>query len=114
MTDQVLVEITNTVAQVEIAGVPPHIEVVAPEPPEVEIATMGVRGPAGAAGEPYQHDQSVASDEWIVNHNLGRRPGAVSVLSPGFVEVDAEVIHLNGNQTRIKFAQPQTGFVRLV
>ena len=65
------------------------------------------------SGTSYTHNQASAADSWIVNHNLGRRPAAVSVLSPGGVEVDAGVTHVTDNQLTVEFASPQVGSVRV-
>lgn len=62
----------------------------------------------------YEHSQTVAATTWTVNHNLGRRPAAVSILSPGYVEVDAHFLHNSANQLTVQFEQAQTGFVRVV
>ena len=70
----------------------------------------GAPGPPGVRGGQFEFTQSVASAVWTVNHNLGFRPN-VSVLSPGGVEVWAEVIHANVNQVFIYFDQAQTGLV---
>lgn len=56
----------------------------------------------------YEHVQSVASTNWVVNHNFGRSV-AVSVLSDGGVEVFANVVHVSSNQVRVQFSVPQTG-----
>ena len=61
----------------------------------------------------YTHVQSVASTSWTVNHNLNRRPSSVSVLSPGGIEVEAEITHINDNQLIVGFSVPYTGTVRI-
>lgn len=74
----------------------------------------GAKGDQGEAGLfAYEHIQTVASDSWLVNHNLGRNP-IVSVYSVGGREVNAEVVHINTNQTQILFAAPQTGAARFI
>lgn len=50
---------------------------------------------------------------WTVNHNLGRKPN-VQVLSPGGVEVMADVVHINNNQAVVSFAAAYTGGVRCI
>lgn len=76
---------------------------------------LGIRGPVGpaAGGAAYEHIQSVASAAWIVNHNLGSKPTAISVLSPGNVEVEAGVTHTSDNQLIIDFAAPYIGTARI-
>jgi hypothetical protein len=52
-------------------------------PPQIVTATVSVPGPAGPPGDQgesgppgdqYPHDQPVASDVWVINHNLGYWP----------------------------------------
>lgn len=62
---------------------------------------------AGPAG-PVVHTQASPADEWTFNHNLGFRP-LVEVLSPGGIEVGAQVAHITVNQVKIYFSSPQTG-----
>lgn len=84
------------------------------EPVEVIDNLEGPMGPPGsgvAAG--YTHTQASAATEWIVNHNLGAKP-TVSVLSPGGVELIADVVHLSTNQARIYFAAPTAGSARFI
>lgn len=73
----------------------------------------GPKGDKGDQGDPgvaagYEHVQSGASLEWIINHNLGYNP-IIEVLSPGGLSVLTEVQHLTLNQARVYFLTPQTG-----
>lgn len=70
---------------------------------------MGPQGPPGpAGGSRHTHVQSTPSATWTVAHNLGAKP-LVTVLSPGGVEVIAQVLHLSVNVTQIFFDSPATG-----
>lgn len=51
----------------------------------------------------YLHIQSVASDEWIIHHNLDKYP-SVTVLDSANNEVVGEVTHIDRNNLIIKFA----------
>ena len=64
----------------------------------------------GSGSLPYIHDQSSPSSEWIVNHNFGYNP-VVDVIDTASRKIEAEVIHMSLNQTRIYFNQPKTGKV---
>lgn len=99
------VVIMQTSAPVRVVKTAPVVAVVASGP-------QGPPGPAGAAQD-YEHVQSAAATEWIVNHNLGVEP-SVSVLSSGGAEIEASVLHVSVNQTRIYFASAQAGRVRCV
>jgi len=68
-----------------------------------------VVGPTGAGGNRYVHDQTAPAALWTVNHNLGARPAAVTVLSPGGAEVNADVVHTSFNQLHVLFAARAAG-----
>ena len=72
---------------------------------------IGPQGPAGVVEE-YSNTYASASS-WVVNHNLGKYP-VVTVLSPGNVEVEAEVVHSSVNQLTVYFAAPYAGKVRCI
>jgi hypothetical protein len=82
----------------------------------VRILAQGyaVRGRTGAPGEGsgYTHSQVSPSDTWVINHNLGYRPG-VAVFSSGGVLTLAEAIHMSANQTQILLNTPMAGSARL-
>lgn len=58
----------------------------------------------------YVHTQSIASSQWIVNHNLGVQPN-IAVLSAGGIEMWAQVIRISENQVIIQLDSPMTGQV---
>lgn len=62
----------------------------------------GPPGPPGQAGVVYTHNQNSASNNWVINHNMGRYVN-VAVYSTGGTQMLAEVIHINMNQTQIFF-----------
>lgn len=101
MTD--LIEIVHETTVIEIAQ----------ETTVIELAEPGVQGPPGppgpAGGEAFQHTQGAPAAEWILNHNLGRRPN-VATYTPGWVEFEAEVVHVSENQARVLINQPLAGF----
>ena len=73
--------------------------------------TQFFKGDPGADGQTlvYQHTQSAPSDTWIVPHNMGVRPN-ISVYTPGWVEVEALVVHVDNNNAQVQFASAQAGF----
>lgn len=79
------------------------------QPPRPIAAIVGPPGPSGNEANRYTHVQTNASPEWIVNHNLGMQPGAVSIKSVGGVEVEAEIVNISINQLRIYFSTPFAG-----
>lgn len=77
-------------------------------PPRPIASVIGPPGQGGADGPPVVHTQSTPSSGWIFNHNRGWRP-QITVLSPGGIEVEAEIQHISDNQARIYFSDAQTG-----
>lgn len=56
----------------------------------------------------YEHVESSPSAEWVVNHNRGQSP-IVEVIDSAGRQIEADVLHINVNQTRIYFNQPVAG-----
>jgi hypothetical protein len=75
------------------------------------LSVEGASGGETTTSRPYQHTQSAAAAQWIVNHNLGRKPAGVEVTTPGGLSIIAEVVHTSDNQLRVYLAQPATGSV---
>jgi hypothetical protein len=113
MSAQVAVEVIEaspvTVEVVEDGGV---LVVEIDRPSEAEVIELIHPGPQGPASAFYVHTQSVASDTWLINHNLGFRP-IVNVFDSGSQEVEAHVSHPSVTTTIIVFAIPIAGFARL-
>lgn len=81
----------------------------------ITVLTPGERGPRGPAGPPgtgsrYSETVSVASTEWIINHNLDRAV-SVEVTDLSGSEILCEVVHYPPNQVRVLHTSPQTGVV---
>lgn len=78
------------------------------EGPQGPQGIPGEQGPKGDKGDPgedlnYLHTQSVASDEWTINHNLGKYP-SVTVIDSAGDEVVGEIEYIDTNNLKIKFA----------
>ena len=63
--------------------------------------------PVGA----FLFTQSSAASTWTVNHNLGQKP-AVTLLTTGGAEFEAEILHLSDNQFQVYLATPTAGQAR--
>lgn len=72
--------------------------------------TPYLKGDPGDAAAQFIHTQSAPLDTWTVNHNKGYRP-SVQVYSPGWVEIEANIIHVSENQIVVQLNEPLTGFV---
>lgn len=60
----------------------------------------------------FLHVQGTASAVWTITHNLGKYP-SVSVLDTLHEEIEAEVDHLDTNNTVVTFAGPTSGSATL-
>jgi hypothetical protein len=89
----------------------PQILISAPPAPQLVLSEVGMRGPSGVGATLFE-ESFTDSNEWIVNHNFGRKPTAVQVLSTGGVEILADIVHISDNQLRVFFVLPFSGVVR--
>lgn len=60
----------------------------------------------------YEHTQSVASGEWLITHNLGKRP-AVSVIDSSGAEVEGCIEYIDVNTIRVRFSAEFAGIAAL-
>lgn len=77
-------------------------------------AIIGQPGAAGDGGTTVEFVQASPAQQWLINHNLGRAPRAVRVLTPGGIEMVGDVIDLTVNQSRIDFAAPVAGRASII
>jgi hypothetical protein len=73
-----------------------------PDASNLEIPASGI--------EPYIHEQTTPSIEWLVNHNLHRKPG-VQVRNPAGNVVMANPYHISADQLVVFFTVETTGTV---
>lgn len=60
----------------------------------------------------YKHEQSIASNEWIINHNLNKYPSVTVVDSAGTkIYCDAE--YIDANTVKLKFSSEFCGMAYL-
>ena len=57
----------------------------------------------------FTFEQEVASDTWVITHNLGRNPGVVAVDSAGSVQVPDDVHYDSENQITVTFCNAFAG-----
>lgn len=60
----------------------------------------------------YTHNQSAASVQWVVTHNLGFKPNVTVLDSAGDI-VDGHIIHNSVNQLTLQFSAPISGTAQL-
>jgi hypothetical protein len=110
--------------EVTIEAIEPHVvieqvaddaqmHISAPPAPQLVMSEAGIQGAAGVGATIYEASFSNLSS-WTVNHNLGRKPAGISLLTLGQVEFDADIVHLNDNQFVVVMEQPFSGIVRVM
>lgn len=85
-----------------------------PQPATADVPAAVIGPPGRDGAQPYEHAQASAAVQWTVNHNLGRWPSAVTVMTTGGLEVEAGVTHVSTGQTVIDFSVPLAGRVRVI
>jgi hypothetical protein len=60
----------------------------------------------------YEFEQTQASNQWVINHNLGKHPSVMVVDSQGN-QVFADVVYNSNNQLTINFYYEVSGKVYL-
>ena len=56
----------------------------------------------------YTHDQTVASDIWVINHLMKKHPSVAVVLADG-TKVFGNVSYISENTLEIRFSKPIQG-----
>jgi hypothetical protein len=64
-------------------------------------------------GAVYRHTQSVPSDTWTINHNVGYYPGGISVVDSGGNVVIGNVNHISNTSLTITFTAAFSGYAHI-
>lgn len=72
------------------------------------ITSGGGGGGPSDYGKTYTYEQSAVSDEWTIEHNMGKYPSVTVVDSAGN-EIIAEVQYIDKNNLVIYMASPFKG-----
>lgn len=121
----IVIEETDNTVIVEIPGATSTVEVEVPGP----VGPMGPEGPEGPKGDRgergidggaiqgtgdlhYIHIQSLASDTWAVEHNLGKYP-SVTVLDSALSQVEGDVNYTDNSSLTIQFTAAFSGTATL-
>jgi hypothetical protein len=71
--------------------------------------SMSIKGVTGGGGDAhYMHSQGTAEANWVVNHNLNKKPSVTVVDSMDNI-VHGEVEYLNNNSVSLTFAGAFSG-----
>ena len=97
----------------EITVVSRTQRILAHTPSTVTVVNAGPQGPQGLGGSAasYEHIQTVVSNSWVFNHNLGFKP-SIDVYDIFGNEIDAHVIHHTVNQAEVQLLNPRAGSAR--
>lgn len=112
---QARVQVVENKTAVRVVETPTTVEVTEQKASAVVLVTGGKQGipgppgPMGPGATVYSYVPPSPLALWVVNHNLGYYPSSVRVLSPGGVEVNAEVVDISINQLQIIFSSAQSG-----
>jgi len=86
-----------------------------PEGPTGLTGHTGLTGPQGVPGPPgavFTFTQMIASNDWVIAHNMGKFPNVIVNDSAGD-EVEGEVVYLDLNNIQVLFAYPLAGTATL-
>ncbi|ROL55658.1 hypothetical protein D9V84_11175 [Bacteroidetes/Chlorobi group bacterium Naka2016] len=62
----------------------------------------------GLADKHYRHNQDLPALEWIIQHNLGKKP-SVEVIDSAGTKVEGEIEYIDDNTVKIKFSSEFSG-----
>ena len=74
-------------------------------PVTVSTNSVALTGTVTANGESltsYTHNQTVAAEEWTINHNMNKKP-SVTIVDSANTYVIGEVTYLDSNSLRVSF-----------
>lgn len=61
----------------------------------------------------YNHEQTLEADEWIINHNLGKKP-IVTLVDENDIVMVGTIQYMSLNQIKVNFSAPVKGRAYLV
>lgn len=118
LTESNVIEITDVEANIiEIDSVsgPEVLELeVEDDTSIVAIVSNAVRPAGDSPLNRYEFQQSSPSSTWTINHNFGYYPASIVIKTLGGVVVEAEVAHINANQTIVTFNTNFAGTATLI
>ncbi len=81
----------------------------------VSIATQIALDAIVLAGAPtpVQFTRASPATIWNLPHNLGHRP-LINIFTTGWVELVAQIVHIDNNNTQVLFDTPQAGYAVLI
>lgn len=78
----------------------------------VDLSNYYTKAEVDAKTDTYTHRQQVASKEWVITHNLGKKP-AVTVVDSGENKIFGDVIYVDENTIKLIFSAAFSGIAYL-
>lgn len=75
---------------------------------QVVVTSVGLQGPAGTAASSEVFTQASASNEWVINHSLNKKP-SVTVVDSADTVVVGEVSFQTNSRLTVKFEATFSG-----
>jgi len=77
----------------------------------VQVVSLGPSAPNTARLTQYHHVQALAATVWEIQHNLGRRPAAVTLFSSDWTSQFGQfvVLHVSADLLRVSMETPTAG-----
>lgn len=75
---------------------------------QVVVTSVGTQGPAGTAASTEVFTQAIASDEWVINHSLNKKP-SVTIVDSADTVVVGEVVYNTNNRLTVSFEATFSG-----
>lgn len=66
---------------------------------------------SGMGGAAYTHNQGTPATTWTIHHDLGYKPGGISIIDSGGTNIEGDIAHLTINTFVITIAYPTSGVV---
>lgn len=107
---KVTVEVIENPVQVTVENTNVDVDVIE-QIVTIELGTSGPQGPMGQIAPAtlgYVHTQSVASDTWVINHNMIFVPN-ITVVDSGGTVVEGSYDYPNNTTVVLSFSNPFSG-----
>ena len=75
---------------------------------QVVVTSVGLQGPAGSSSTNEVFTQANASNQWVINHSLEKKP-SVTVVDSADTVVVVEVSYQSDSQLTVKFEATFSG-----
>lgn len=74
----------------------------------IVVSPVGLQGPGGLDDKHFVHNQTTPSDEWVIAHNLDKKP-SVTVVDSADNQWQAEVEYVDQDNIIVRTQAPFSG-----